>query len=57
MTTKELLYVEDALGHQKYVIDKCRETAQKLEDTELRSYVEEISNRQSAIFQKFYGLL
>ncbi|MCQ2354810.1 MAG: hypothetical protein MJ102_06885 [Clostridia bacterium] len=57
MTTKELLYVEDALGHQQIFIDKCRETAQKLEDTELRAYVEEMSSRQSEIFKKFYGLL
>lgn len=35
MTTKELLYIEDALGHEKYFMSKCKETAAQIQDPEL----------------------
>lgn len=57
MTTKELLYLEDALGHQKLFIDQCRETAQKLEDRDLKNYVEQIAAKQTEIYGRLYGLL
>lgn len=57
MTPKELLYIEDALGHQKYFETKCKETAAKLEDTQLKECVEELEKKHQQIFQSFYGLL
>ena len=57
MTAKELLYVEDVLGHETYFGAQCRETMSKLQDPELRRCVEELSNKHSQIFQSFYGLL
>ena len=35
MTSKELLYVEDALGHEKYFQTKCNEAAQQIQDETL----------------------
>ena len=70
MTNKELLYVEDVLGHEKHFQSQCRETARQLQDPELRQCVEhgkEASTDFSAVFrpavregrqnerQKFYG--
>ncbi|MBR7184042.1 MAG: hypothetical protein IKD37_00390 [Clostridia bacterium] len=57
MTTKELLYVEDALGHAQYVMTKCKETATQLQDSELKSLVEQMETKQKALFGRFYGLL
>lgn len=57
MTTKELLYVEDALGHEKYFQAKCRETVNQMQDAELRACVEELGEKHRKIFQDFYGLL
>ena len=57
MTNKELLYVEDALGHEKYFETKCRETAAQIQDAELRGLVEQMAGRHSRIFKSFYGLL
>ncbi len=57
MTAKELLYVEDALGHEKYFQTKCSETAGQLQDAELKRCVEQLSRRHQQIFQNFYGLL
>ena len=39
MTAKELLYVEDALGHEKYFQQKCTETAAQLTDSDRKSVV------------------
>ncbi|MCC8042631.1 MAG: hypothetical protein LIO69_03865 [Oscillospiraceae bacterium] len=57
MTSKELLYIEDALGHEKYFQSQCNETAQRIQDTELKSCVESMAQKHNQIFQSFYGLL
>ena len=35
MTSKELVYIEDALGHQKFLESICKESATKIQDVEL----------------------
>ncbi len=57
MSTKELLYIDDALGHAQYMMTQCRETAEKLTDGELKSYVEQMAAKQQQIFSSLYGLL
>lgn len=57
MTTKELLYIEDALGHAKYFQTKCQETANQMQDAELKACVEQMTQKHQQIFQNFYGLL
>ncbi|MBR2354546.1 MAG: hypothetical protein IKA76_08610 [Clostridia bacterium] len=57
MTPKELLYVEDALGHEQFFQTKCRETANQMKDPELRASVEQMAQKHEQIFKNFYGLL
>ena len=57
MTTKELLYVEDALGHAKYLHTKCNELASQIQDAELSQCVEQMAQKHEKIFQNFYSLL
>ena len=57
MTSKELLYVEDALGHEKYFQTKCKETASQIHDQELKQCVEQMAQKHQQIFQQFYNLL
>ncbi len=57
MTTKELLYVEDALGHAQYLRTKCAEAAAQLRDPQLRACARELEQKQQELFQSFYGLL
>ena len=57
MTSKELLYVEDALGHEKYFQAKCKETAGQLQDTQLKAFVEQMAQKHQQLFQIFYSLL
>lgn len=57
MTSKELLYIEDALGHEKYFKTKCRETAAGLQDSDLKAYVQQLEQKNQEIFKSFYDLL
>lgn len=57
MTPKELLYIEDALGHEKFFQEQCRQTANQLQDAELKSCVEQMMQKHTQIFQNLYGLL
>lgn len=57
MTSKELLYIEDALGHEKYFQTKCQETASQVQDPQLKACVEQMAQKHQEIFQSFYGLL
>ena len=57
MTNKELLYIEDALGHAKYFQEKCNETANQIQDVELRTFVQQVGEKNKQIFNSFYGLL
>lgn len=57
MTTKELLYVEDALGHEKYFLTKCQEAAGQVQDKDLKSYVEQMGKKHEQLFHSFYTLL
>lgn len=57
MTPKELLYVEDALGHEQFFQCKCKETANQISDATLRACVEQMAQKHEQIFKNFYGLL
>lgn len=57
MTSKELLYVEDALGHEKFMKTCCDKTAVQLKDTELKGYIAELANTHKCLFDKFLNLL
>ncbi len=57
MTSKELLYIEDALGHEKFFESKCREACEQLSDSSLKELASQLSQRHSRIFGDLYGLL
>lgn len=57
MTAKELLYVEDALGHEQYFQTKCNETVNQIQDAELKTCVQDMLTKHQQLFQSFYGLL
>ena len=57
MTAKELMYIEDALGHEKYFQTKYQETISQIQDAELKTCVEQMAQKHQQLFQNFYGLL
>ena len=57
MTNKELLYIEDALGHEQYFQTRCEEAEQQLSSAELKNSVCELKNRHQQLFSGFFNLL
>lgn len=57
MSPKELLYIEDALGHAKFLQTKCQQARQQLQDSELQSMVAALENKNQEIFSRMYQLM
>ena len=57
MSPKELLYIEDALGHETQMRDWCRKTAAQMTDPALRSFVEGLAAGHDEIYGRIRGLL
>ena len=57
MSPKELMYIEDALSHEQQVKATCTEAATQLQDTELKQFVTQLSQRHGECFNRFYTLL
>ncbi len=57
MTEKELLYVEDALGHAQYFQTQCQNASEQLQDAELQRFSHELEQKHRTMFQSFYDLL
>ena len=57
MTSKELLYVEDALGHEQFMQKCSMDSSNQIQDPNLASYLRELNQVHLDLFNKFYGLL
>ena len=57
MSPKELLYIEDALGHEKFFKTQCQDAIQNLQDTELKAYVQQLADKHQQLFSQFYQLV
>ena len=54
MTPKELLYIEDALGHTRFLMTQCSMAANQLTDPELKRRVQQLINGNQTLFTQFY---
>ena len=57
MTSKELLYVEDALGHEDFMKKCSQKASTDLTDPTLSSYMGELVQKHTELFNKFLNLL
>ena len=57
MTTKELLYVDDALAHSQLLATQFENAANQLQDAALRVQVQQMANRHREIYRRFYELV
>lgn len=57
MTSKELLYVEDALGHEQFMKKCSQNTSSQLQDQNLANYAKELEQKHTELFNKFLNLL
>ena len=57
MSSKEMLYLEDALGHEKFLKTQCQQAMDALTDPELKSFVGQMMTKQQELFAQFYPLV
>ena len=57
MSPKELLYIEDALGHEAQMKAACTDFQTQLQDTDLKNFVNQIYQKHTECFNRMYGLL
>ena len=57
MSPKELDYIEDALGHEKFLKTQCQEAIQNLQDPALKNQVQQMEQKHKQIFDNFYNLV
>lgn len=57
MSPKELLYIEDALGHEKFLKTQCLEVSSKIQDQELQNFISQLIHKHEELFQQFFNLL
>ena len=57
MTQKELLYLEDAIEHEKNIITICKESLNNLEDEKLISFLEKQLEKHNETKEKILSML
>ena len=57
MTSKEILYVEDALGHAQFLQSQCQDAINALSDPALKQQAQTWLNTNQQIFRSFYSLV
>lgn len=57
MSPKELLYIDDALGHEKFLISQCQQAIGQLTDPQLRSFAQQMHDHHQQLFNKLYQLV
>ena len=56
MSPKELLYIEDALGHTRFLMAQCRAAASQLSDPVLQQQAQRLVGDNQKLFDAFYKL-
>ena len=57
LTSKELLYVEDALGHENFMKSCSQKASTQLTDSALSQYMCDLEKKHTEIFDMFLNLL
>ena len=57
MTPKEVLYVDDALGHVQFLQTQCQDAVNALQDTALKQQAQQWLSENQSIFRSFYSLV
>ncbi len=57
MTQKELLYVEDAIGHENSLMKICEDIKENLDDENLISFMEDEISKHQELHDRLLKLL
>ena len=57
MSPKELLYIEDALGHEQFLMAQCQDAERALTDLQLKACAHQLHNAHKQLFNHLMGLV
>lgn len=57
MSPKELLYIEDALGHEQFLLTQCKDASRNMQDPTLKQYAQQMADKHQKIFDRFLNLV
>ncbi len=57
MSPKELLYIDDALGHTQFLMNQARDAANTLQDPVLKQQAQQLMNANQQLFTQFLNLV
>ncbi len=57
MSPKELMYIEDALGHEQFLMTQCRQAEQALSDQNLKNLARQLVQQHQQLFNTLYNLI
>lgn len=57
MTEKELLYIEDAIHHEVYMVETCMEVEDCLEEERLTKLVKKLKKKHEELLNMFMDIL
>lgn len=57
MSPKELMYIEDALGHEQFLIAQCSQAEQSLSDKGLKDLAYQLKQQHQQLFNQLYNLI
>ena len=57
MSPKELLYIDDALGHTQFMMTQCKQAENTLTDPALRRQAKQLYAANQRLFQSFLNLV
>lgn len=57
MSPKELLYIDDALSHEKFLISQCQQALSSLRDPELRQCVQQLQDTHQQLYTSLIHLV
>ena len=57
MTSKELLYVEDAISHEQFLKKTACNNSKQLQDQNLKNFLKELETKHNTLFNQFLDLL
>ena len=57
MTTKELSYVDDALGHAQFLATQFETASSQLTDASLKQFTKQWADQFRQMYKRFYNLV
>ena len=57
MSPKELLYIDDALGHTQFLMNQARDASNTLQDPVLKQQAQQLMNANQQLFTLFLNLV